>query len=80
MGKNVQISTETFIRLAQYFMLDNRSEDLEKQIKNDITTKFDALLKHRLYTDYKTALTEEGQEKARKEYLDKIGMLDSFRW
>lgn len=78
--RNVQIPTEAFIRLGQYFLLDNHSEGLERQIKQDITIKLDALLKHRLYTDYKTALTPEEKEKARQEYLNKVGILDSFRW
>ena len=29
---------------------------------------------------YKTASTKEEQEKARKEYLDKKGIKESFRW
>ncbi len=33
-----------------------------------------------LYTKYKTAPTEEEKEKARKEYLDRRGVPESFRW
>ena len=33
-----------------------------------------------LYTKYKTAPSEEEQEKARQEYLDKRGVSASYRW
>ena len=33
-----------------------------------------------LYTKYKTASSEEEQEKARQEYLDKRGVTASYRW
>lgn len=32
------------------------------------------------YTKYKTAPSEEEQEKARQEYLDKRGVSASYRW
>lgn len=35
---------------------------------------------HELYTKSKVAVTEKEREKARKEYLDRRGVLDSFRW
>ena len=35
---------------------------------------------HELYTKSRMALTEEEREKARKEYLDRRGISDSFRW
>lgn len=37
-------------------------------------------ISHELYTKYKTAPTQEEQEKARREYLEKRGVPDSFRW
>ena len=40
----------------------------------------DALVMRELYTQYKTVPTEEEKEKARREYLDKRGVPDSFRW
>ena len=36
--------------------------------------------KNELYTKYKTAPSEEEQEKARQEYLDKRGVSASYRW
>ena len=33
-----------------------------------------------VYTKYKTAPNEEEREKARQEYLEKVGMHRNFRW
>jgi hypothetical protein len=33
-----------------------------------------------LYTKYKTAPSEADREKARREYLDRRGIPESFRW
>lgn len=79
-NKTVKIDFKTFIALARYFTLEEHTNELYGQIKADIDCKIDNLVKHELYTVYKTAETEEEREKARLEYLDKIGMRDSFRW
>ena len=76
--KNVQISYELFIELLKYHLLD-ADADTEK-IKKDLYKKVDALVMRELYSRYKTAPTETEKEKARKEYLDRRGVPDSFRW
>ena len=76
--KNVQIPQELFIELIRYFVLGQ--EELSLKIQKGLEQKLDALVMRELYTKYKTAPTKEEQEKARKEYLDKRGVLDSFRW
>ena len=50
------------------------------QIKQGLEKKLDAMVMRELYTKYKTAPTEEEKEKARKEYLDRRGVPESFRW
>jgi len=55
-------------------------EELLPEIKKGLEQKLDALVRRELYTKYKTAPTKEEQEKARREYLDKRGILDYFRW
>ncbi len=76
--KQVQISKELFYLLLAYHLMDMEEylPDIEKGLEN----KLDALVKHQLYSSYKTAPTEEEREKARKEYLDKIGIHKDFRW
>ena len=76
--KNVQISEELFVAIMRYFMLGQ--EELLPQIKQGLEKKLEAMVMRKLYTKYKTALTEEEQEKARKEYLDRRGVPESFQW
>ena len=76
--KNVQISEELFVAIIRYFMLEQ--EKLLPQIKQGLEKKLDAMVMRELYTKYKTAPTEGEKEKARKEYLDRRGVPESFRW
>ena len=76
--KNVQISQELFIALMRYFLLEQ--EELYLEIKKGLEKKLDALVMRELYTKYKTAPSEEEREKARREYLDRRGVPESFRW
>lgn len=79
-SKHVKIEFKTFIALVRYFCLDDHSEALYGEIKGLLEDKIDNLTKHQLYTQSKTAETEQEREKARQEYLNIIGMKDSFRW
>lgn len=76
--KNVQISEQLFFALVKYHLLE--MDDVYPEIKKGLEKKVDALVMRELYTKYKTAPTEEEREKARREYLDKRGVPDSFRW
>lgn len=76
--KNVQISQELFIALMRYFLLEQ--EELLPEIKKGLEKKLDALVMRELYTKYKTAPSEEERERARREYLDKRGVPERFRW
>lgn len=80
MSKNVQISVETFLKLAQYFYCENDSEELRNSIRIDIEHKIDALMRHQLYSDYKQAVSERDREAARQKYLEAVGIQESFRW
>lgn len=60
---------------------DADTEKIKKDLTNKIDAfKIDALVMRELYSKYKIAPTEEEKEKARKEYLDRRGVPDSFRW
>lgn len=76
--KNVQISEELLFALIKYHLMDIR--ELQPQIQKGLEQKMDSMVKRQIYTTYKTAPTEEEREKARQEYLDKIGMNQDFRW
>lgn len=48
--------------------------------KGERKQKLDAMLNRQLYSQYKTAPTEEQREQARQEYLDRRGVPESYRW
>ena len=76
--KNVQISQKLFFLLVRYFLIGQ--EETEQEIAKALEKQVDDLVMRELYTQYKTTPTEEEKEMARREYLDKRGVPDSFRW
>lgn len=77
--KQIQISQDLFLNLVKYHLV-SPSEELQKAIEKGLETKIDSMVKHELYTKYKTSDTEVDRERARQEYLDKIGIHPDFRW
>lgn len=78
MMKNVQISRELFMLLLRFHLVED--ESCEENIKHELEQKLDKMVLHDLYEKSKTAPTEEEREQARKEYLDRRGMSEKFRW
>ena len=76
--KQVQISEDLFLSLIKYHIFECYNE--KEKIAKELQQKFDSIINRNLYTKYKTAPTEEEQEKARQEYLDRKGIHSSFRW
>ena len=76
--KNIQISEELFFALLKYHLVE--IDDVLPEIKMELEDKLEAMIRRDSYTEYKTAPTEEEREKARQEYLDKVGMHRDFRW
>ena len=76
--RNVQISEELFVDIVKYFLLEQ--EERLPEIRKGLERKMDALAMRELYTKYKTALSEADRERARREYLDRRGVPESFRW
>ena len=76
--KNVTILEELFIDLVKYFLADIRCD--EDRIRLGLQEKMEAMVKRELYTRYKTAGTPEEREQARREYLEKVGIPENFRW
>ena len=71
--KQIQIPEQLFMELVKFHLLD--MEENLPSIKQGLEAKLDDL-----YSKYKTAPTEEEREQARKEYLDKRGVPEKFRW
>ena len=55
------------------------AQELDKLYKI-FSDKLDKMVKHELYTKYKTAPSKEEQEKARLEYLERTDIHKDFRW
>ena len=76
--KNVQISQKLFMQLLRFHLMED--ESCEKEIKQELEKKLDKMVMRDLFGKSKTAPTQKEQEQARKEYLDRRGVLESFRW
>ena len=76
--KSVQIPYERFVDLVLYHL--NGEDDFDEEIRQGLEQKLDAMLNRQLYSQYKTASTEEQREQARQEYLDRRGVPQSYRW
>ena len=76
--KNVQIPYDLFWALLQHHLM--MEEGYEEEIQQGLEQKLDTMVNRQLYSQYKTAPTEEQREKARQEYLDRRGVPQSFRW
>ena len=74
--KQVQISEDLFLSLIKYHILEYYND--EEKIVKELQQKFDRVINRELYTQYKTASSEEEKEKARQEYLDRKGIHSSF--
>lgn len=80
MAKSVQISQELFIDIVRLVLLEDTSETRLNAVKRGLEDKIDKLARHDAYTRSKTELDPLKAEQARKQYLDMIGMRDSFRY
>lgn len=76
--KNVQISQELFMQLLRFHLVED--ESCEKEIKQELEKKLDRMVLRDLFGKSKTAPTKEEREQAKKEYLDRRGVPESFRW
>ena len=76
--KSVNISVVLFFYLYDYFIYGDESK--HDEITARLKEKMNRMQLHKLYTDSKTAETESEREAARKEYLDRIGVLEDFRY
>ena len=79
--KNIQIEYSFFLDLISYAFMHEDSEDPAYQrINAAFRRKLEAMERHHLYSLYKSGATEEIRRKAREDYLEAIGLRDSFHW
>ena len=79
--KNILIEYSFFLDLF-FYTLEHEDPDDPKylRIRSAFQSKIDAMERHNLYSLYKSGASEKVRQKAREEYLNKLGVLDSFRW
>ena len=68
--KSVQIPYELFVDLVLYHL--NGEDDFDEDIRRGLEQKLDAMVNRQLYSQYKTAPTEEQREQARQEFLTTV--------
>lgn len=78
--KSTQIPNDLLYDLFRYHLLGETDEDTEDAIRTALEAKLEAMVKHDLYTQSKTADTPEAREAARQAYLDRVGMRASYRY
>ena len=66
------------MQLLRFHLMED--VDYENEIKQELEKKLEQMVMRDLYGKFKTAPTEEEREQARKEYLDRRGVPESFRW
>ncbi len=76
--KNVQISYDLFMKIFKYCYFE--MYEYEEEIKQELEKKLNKMTMRECYTNYKTALTEQERETARKKYLNEKGIYSDFRW
>lgn len=74
----IRISKKLFYLLYNHHVNDVKDNDME--IKKLLEEKWERMGNRFLYTQSKTAETEEEREKARREYLDRRGIREDFRY
>ena len=82
MPKTVQLPYELFLDLVRFHLTDEPDEfgDLSRAIETGLHQKVEAIIRHNLYTQYKTAADPVEQEQARQAYLDAAGIHPDWRW
>lgn len=79
--RNILLDYDLFVDLYVYACRHSEQDDLQfKRLYAGVRRKLEAMMRHDLYSLYKSGADEEIRAKARQEYLDLIGLSDSFRW
>ena len=79
--RSIRIDYSFFQDLVSYaFMHGDPDDPCFHRIDDAFHRKIEAMEHHRIYSQYKAGATQEIRSKARDEYLELIGLRDSYRW
>lgn len=80
MPKNIQIPSDLFFDLCDYFLDDQNDDDqLAADISAALNDKLNKIINHDLFSRYKRTPTGAERERLRQTYLNRRGISDSFR-
>lgn len=78
---NVQISRDLFMDLCKVVLGGTDNPEIIDRTRKGLRDKMDRVILRDLYSTYKNPnLSPEDREKARRDYLDRAGIPESFRW
>lgn len=81
--QKVQIDLELFIDICDFFFSETAPEDYKAykatEIKEKLSEKIDKIITREIFSRYKRLPTGTEREAARQEYLERKGILQSFR-
>ena len=79
--KNILLEYDLFVDLYVYACRHAEPDDLQfKRLCAGVRMKLNAMTRHHFYSLYKADASQETRAKARQDYLNAIGLLDSFQW
>ena len=79
--KSIMIDFELFADMVNFVLDHSDPDDYDcKTIMNRVQDKIDAMARRDLYSKYKAGASVEERSAARREYLDAIGIGDSYKW
>ena len=79
--KNILLDYDLFVDLYVYACRHSEPDDLQfKRLYTGVRKKLEAMTRHDMYSLYKSGAYEEIRGKARQDYLNAVGLLDSFQW
>ena len=79
--KSILLDYDLFVDLYVYACRHSEEDDLQFiRLCVGVKKKLDAMTRHNMYSLYKSGVSEDIRGEARQDYLNAIGLLDSFRW
>ncbi len=79
--KEIRIPYDLFVDLYVYACRHPERGDLQfERLCAGVKQKLEAMMRHDLYTLYKTGASQEKRAKARRDYLDAIGFPGYWQW
>ncbi len=77
-NKQIMIPEQLFFNLVKFHLLGLEDPEIKDDIVKEITKKTEAMQRRQIYTEYKTAPTQEERECARSQYIAEVRIPQGF--